>query len=262
MLENKKKYYWVILIGFILIIFISRGLKPLESGVFIVIKPVATFFSGAGNWFGEKFSLFSNIKEIKETNEELSNENLKLKFQLSEFKETENENQILREELDLREKREFNSEESLIIGQNLSENRRIIYLDKGSKDGIKAGSPVIVGEGILVGQISKVYLNGSEAELILDKNIRINSEIQENQIKGIIQGRYGTTVNMEMIPQTAELEKGQTVITSGLGGKFPRGLLIGYVDSYRLTVDQLFQSVSLKLPVDFNDLRIVGIIKD
>jgi rod shape-determining protein MreC len=66
---------------------------------------------------------------------------------------------------------------------------------------------------------------------------------------------------MEMIPQTADLKKGQTVITSGLGGGLPRGLLIGYIEDYQMTVDQLFQTASLKLPVDFKSLRMIWVVK-
>lgn len=262
MLKNKKfNNYWLILISLFLIMFIFKGLKPLESASFTVTKPFASFFSGAGFWFNQKLSFFLDIKEIKNENQELTNENLKLKFELTQLKEAENENEILREELDLKKRSSFEMEASLIIGQTLSKDRRVVYLDKGSQNGIKVGDPVVIAEGILVGEISKVFPNSSEAELILDKKTKINAEIQENQIKGIVQGKYGTTASMEMIPQTADLKKGQTIITSGLGEKFPRGLLIGYIDNYQVTVDQLFKTASLKLPVNFKDLRIVWVIR-
>jgi rod shape-determining protein MreC len=159
-------------------------------------------------------------------------------------------------------KNDFEVEASLILGQTLSQNSKIIYLDKGAKNGFKEGMPVIVGGGILIGRISKVYKNSSEAELVLDKNNKINAEIQEIQVKGIVQGEYGTSAVMDMIPQTAEIETGQTVITSGLGETYPRGLLIGFIKKKEMTVDQLFQKAFLELPIQFNNLRMVWIIKN
>jgi len=67
---------------------------------------------------------------------------------------------------------------------------------------------------------------------------------------------------MDLIPQASEVKEGQTVITSGLGGIYPRGLLIGYVQKTEITVDQLFQKASLNLPIDFKNLRMVWIIKN
>lgn len=262
MLKNKKNNrLWLFLGILILIFFISRSLKPVESLTLTISKPFASFFSETGHWFNQKLSFFSDIGEIKNENQDLVNENLKLKYQLVKLREIETENEIFRKELELKKKSEFDLLASMIIGLDLAGDRKIIYLDKGEEDGLKVGDPLIVGEGILVGQISEANSRSSKAELILDKNIKINAEIQENQIKGIVQGRHGTSANMEMIPQTADLKKGQTVITSGLGGGLPRGLLIGYIEDYQMTVDQLFQTASLKLPVDFKNLRMIWVVK-
>lgn len=262
--NNKKINYKIAVVGIIFVIilvFNSKENKPLEAISQTAVKPFASFFSRAGYWFEKKFSFFSDISETKKENETLFEENLKLKFKLSQLQEIQSENEVLREELDLMKKTDYQAEASLIIGRNLSEDRKIIYLDKGQKNGLKEGASVIVGGGILVGKISKVYLNSSEVELILDKNNRINAEIQEIETKGIVQGEFGTSASINMIPQTAKIEKGQTVITSGLGDVFPRGLLIGHIKEANVTIDQLFQKASLELPVQFNDLRVVWVIK-
>jgi rod shape-determining protein MreC len=206
-----------------------------------------------------------NVEKIKETkieNDKLANENLKFRFKLSQLKEIENENKTLREELELNKKVKFQTEATLVLGQNLSQNRRIIYLDKGEKNGFSEGDSVVLSDGILIGKITKVYPTSAEAELILDKNNRINAEIQEIGIKGIVQGEYGTSVIMGMIPQSAEVKENQTVITSGLGGEFPRGLLIGRIKEVEMTIDRLFQQASIESPVEFRDLRMVWVINN
>lgn len=263
--KNKKINNWLalgLLVVLMTLFFNSKQEKPFQSFFQTITKPFTSFFSETGAWLNRKIDFVSNISDLKNENEKLFNENLKLKFEISQLKEAENENRIFREELDLISKINFETEASLILGQTLSGNRQIIYLDKGSKNGIKEEMPVIVGEGFLVGKVIKVYQNSSEVELILDKNNKINAEIQETQIKGIVQGEYGTSAIMGLIPQVAEVKEGQTVITSGLGGIYPRGLLIGYIQKTEITVDQLFQKASLNLPIDFKNLRMVWIIKN
>ncbi len=262
---NKKINYSLILlvvIFVIILIFSSSKNKPFESAGKFLIKPLASFFSGSGYWFKNKLDFFSNIGEIKKERDFLIEENLNLKFKISQLKEAEKENEIFKKELDLMEKVDFETVASLIIGKNLSNNRKIIHINKGKKDGIKENAPVIVGGGVLVGKVSKVYSNNSEVELILDKNNKINAEIQEIETKGIVQGEYGTSAFIDMIPQTAKIKKGQTVITSGLGGVLPRGLLIGYIKDFDETIDRLFLKASLELPVQFNDLRLVWVVKE
>ncbi len=262
--NSKKINYGIIVISLIfvvILIFNFEENKPLESISQTLVRPFASFFSRVGYWFEEKTSIFSDISEVKRENEFLTEDNLKLKFKLSQLQEVEVENEVLRKELNLMEKSDYRTEASLIIGRSLSNDREIVYLDKGSKNGLEKEDPVIVAGGVLVGKITKIYPNSSEVELILDKNNKINAEIQEIETKGIVQGEFGTSVSINMISQTAKVEKGQTVITSGLGNVFPRGLLIGYVKDISTTMDQLFQKASLELPIQFNNLRMVWVIK-
>lgn len=264
MIKNKKINNWLV-IGLFLILLIlffsSKQKKPLQSFSNVIVKPFARVFAGAGFWFNEKIYFISSIGNLKNENERLFNENLKLKSKLVQAKEIENENKILREEIGLMVQTDFETEASLILGQTFSQNRKVIYLDKGSENGIRKGMPVIVGGGILIGKISEVYRTSSETELVLDRNNKINAEIQEIQVKGIVQGEYGTSSVMNMIPQIAEVKSGQTIITSGLGDVYPRGLLIGYVSEIEKTVDQLFKKALLELPVQFKNLRVVWVIK-
>ncbi len=173
----------------------------------------------------------------------------------------ESENKNLREQLDLSPREKFELETALIIGKDLSQSKEFVYINKGEKDGIKIGMPVIVSEGILVGKISNVFGGSSELELILNQEIKINGEIKESEAKGIIHGEYGTSVVMDMIPQTVEINAGDSIFTSGLGNTMPRGLLIGYVKDVSSTSDKLFQKTSISLPVSIEKIRAVSVIK-
>lgn len=263
LLQNRLFFYIAIILITVGVIFVSK--KAVDKGegvVFTVVKPFAGFFSNTGYWFQNKIDFVSSIGSLKKENEKLFEENLRIQSRLAELKEIESENEDLRKQLDLSPRDKFELETALIIGRDLNQSNEIVYLDKGEKNGIKMGMPVIVNEGILVGKVSKVFNRTSEVELILDQKIKINAEIQEMEAKGIVHGEYGTSVVMDMIPQTIEINTGDTIITSGLGNSMPRGLLIGYIKDLSPTADKLFQKTSISLPVSFEKIRTVSVIKN
>ncbi|MDA3815464.1 MAG: rod shape-determining protein MreC, partial [Patescibacteria group bacterium] len=257
LLKNRLFFYVAIILIAVGFIFVSKkAVDKGEGAVFFVMKPFFGAFSSTGYWFQDKIDFVSSIGSLKKENEKLFNENLKMQSKFADLKEVELENKNLREQLDLAPRDKFELETALIIGKDLDQSNEIVYLNKGEKNGIKVGMPVVVNEGILVGKISKVFGGTSELELILDQKIKINAEIQELQAKGIVHGEYGTSVVMDMIPQTVEINSGDAVITSGLGNSMPRGILIGYIKDLSPTADKLFQKASISLPVSFEKIRV------
>lgn len=249
----------VILVLFLFLNTIHK--KPLQSFVQWTASPVASFFSDAGYWFRDKTSFLVSIGELKDQNRELHEENIQLKSQIAELKNIRNENEELRSQLELAPREEYELEAALVNGKNLAKGSEILYLNKGKKDGIASGMPVIISEGILIGKIEKVFSGSCEARLILDSEIKVNAEILESQTKGIVHGEYGSSVVMDMIPQSIEIKKDETVVTSGLSGTFPGGLLIGYVKDVTTTADQLFQKASLNLPIEIDEARMAWVVK-
>lgn len=264
-IDSKTKYFWFFLILFLIIFIIIRANKttpPLDDTVHNVSSPFAKFLSATGFWFSDKFGFIASIGSLKKENEKLLKENSRLKSSLAKLSDIENENENLRKELDLNPRiKEYEMEAALIIGKDIGGFPELVYIDKGYDDGIQKDDPVLVEKGILIGQIKEVFKHQSEVELILSQKKNFNAEIEENSEKGIVHGEYGTSVVMDMIPQTVEIKKGDTIITSGLSEKIPRGILIGYIEETTPSADQLFQKASLNLPVDLNKARVVWIIK-
>ncbi len=262
LIKNRLFFYIAIVLIAIGIIFVSKKASNKGQGVaFAIVKPFASLFSNTGYWFQDKITFVSSIGTLKKENNELFEENLKMQSSLAELKEIKSENENLREQLELSPRDEFELETALIIGRELNQSSEIVFINKGENHGVKNGMPVIVNEGILVGKISKTFSGSSEVELILDQEIKINAEIQESEAKGIIHGEYGTSVVMDMIPQTIKINAEDSIVTSGLVSSMPRGLLIGYVKDVSSTPDKLFQKTSIALPVSIERIRAVSVIK-
>lgn len=238
----------------------NRG-KPLENVMSFATKPFSGFFSSSGFWFGSKFEFLGSIGNLKNENEKLFEENIRLKSQLANLKDVKSENEQLRKKIDLGPADKYEMASASIVGRETSNREEVYYINKGSKDGIGEGMAVVVEDGIYIGKILKVTQSQSQVEFLLSKNSRTNVEVVESSEKGIVRSEYGTSVILDMIPQTTELQSGDTIVTSGLSGLVPRGLLVGYIKDIAPSADQLFQKASVILPVNVGKIRIVSVIK-
>lgn len=260
--KKKTGKFYIALFCAILIFVVFHGAKakPFEGFVHFVTEPFSKFFSNTGRFANEKFGFAFSIGSLKNENKTLLEENLKLKTQIASLQDIKNENAQLREQLELAPRDSYDLKAGMIIGRDISSTSEEFVIDVGSKDGIKERMAVVVGEGVLVGKVKRVLHSVSYVEPILSKNSRVNAEIVETEAKGIVRGQFGTGVVIDMIPQTVEVNKGDSVITSGVGGILPRGILIGYAQDPIPTADQLFQQSSLVLPVDVNSTRMVWVV--
>ncbi len=241
-------------------IFHNSSKKPFEGFVHAITKPFSCFFSDAGRFTYNRFSFFSSIGTLKKDNSRLFEENLKLKSQIALLGDIKKENNELRKQIELAPRDSFKLKAAMVIGRDMSGLSDDFIIDAGSNGGVREQMAVVVGEGILIGKVKKALKATSYVELIRSKNSRVNAEITESGAKGIVRGQYGTSVIIDMIPQTVEINKGDPIITSGVGSILPRGLLVGYAQDPMPTADQLFQQASLILPVDYESIRMVWIV--
>lgn len=255
-----------ILIAVILIAVIAMFLnrknqeKPLESVVRKASAPPATFFSKFGSWTSDKFSFLTEIGTLKRDNQNLFEENVNLKAQIAKLEDVKNENNELRAQIELAPREEFELTSAFLIGRDLDLQSEVVHLNRGKRDGIEEQMAVIIGDGVLIGKVIKVLEASCDVELLISRSSKVNAEIVKKETKGIARGQFGTSIVLDMIPQAIKIEKGEPIITSGVGGILPRGLLIGYTQEATPTADQLFQRSTLELPFQMDKLRMVWIV--
>ncbi|MFH1577895.1 MAG: rod shape-determining protein MreC [Candidatus Omnitrophota bacterium] len=161
-------------------------------------------------------------------NQQLTKELSLINRQLHESEELYLENIRLRKLLDFKEKSAYPLTPANVVGYDPSNLSSIIIIDKGKKQGVKPGLAVIVNEG-LVGRIIDAGDLTSKVLLIDDINSGVAAFIQRNRQKGLISGSLGGRIILHYLPPEADIEVGDLVITSGLGGLYPKGILIGRV---------------------------------
>ena len=146
-----------------------------------------------------------------------------------------------------------------VIGRDTSSYLRWIIINRGTRDGIRVGHPVISNLG-LVGRVERATAYASWVRLANDPGSAVNARLQRSGAEGTVIGQLQGGMRMEYIPQSELVEPGDVVLTSGLGGTFPPGIVIGRVTSVRRQQATFFQAAEVQSTVDFDSLDIVSVV--
>lgn len=146
-----------------------------------------------------------------------------------------------------------------VIGLDTSGALRSITINRGTRDGIAIGMPVVTQLG-LVGRIIRVSANASQVQLITDQNSAVSGRLQTSRAEGSVLGLLTGNLRMDFIPLEAEIVEGDLVVTSGLGGNFPPDIVIGQVVSRRSFDFEVDQEAEVRSLIDFNTLEFVLVI--
>ena len=206
--------------------------------------------------------------------EQLRAEKQKLEFNLTQTQEATRENDRLRKQAGFPARAPWKLKPARVIGRDPSNWWRTVFIDVGSKDGVRVDMPVITPDG-LAGRVSAV--GGTRAQVVLlgDQNCRVGALVKETAENGIIIPyasdpaivtltylSRGTTVKASQVIVTSglELKPGNAVLTSGLGGVFPSGIDIGKIVDVRNVGFGLYQEARVKLAVNLNALDQVWVV--
>jgi len=247
-----------------LLVFLNpKGIfAPVRNIFATVFYPFEKIFYISSRKLSDTGEFLGSISKLRLENERLIKENNLLTSQLATLTDEKKENENLRRELDLLPRKKYELEAGFIIGQDPQKMGSWLIIDKGSVDGISQGMPAIVFEGIVVGKIGEVSLKSSKIDLLTNSSSSVSAADLNTGAKGIVRGEFGLGVILDMVAQTDALNIGDDVVTSGLGGDIPKGLLIGKIQEIRTTQDKLFQQALVIPQVKYSSLDQAFVIKN
>jgi len=240
-----------------LVVFGRIGLlRPVTTALDYATAPVRGVFRGAGSAIGGLGSNIEGIKHLQADNARLQDQVNSLQQLVSQDSEIRHENDILRNQLQIGGQSNAQLVAADVIGYQPDNFRQFITISRGSNDGIKTGMAVVSG-GELVGTVSDVSKTTAKVFLVTDPNFKTNGLDQSSRANGTVQGQLGNGLAMEMIAQGDTVTPGDTVVTSGLGGDLPKGIIIGQIQSVDQRDNQVFQSAQLISSVKISKLELV-----
>jgi rod shape-determining protein MreC len=146
-----------------------------------------------------------------------------------------------------------------VIGRDPSGWFKAIIINRGTDDGVEKGMPVIAPDGI-VGQVVTASYDYSKVMLLVDRSSAVDGLIQHNRTRGVIEGETDEVCRFKYVVRKAEVRVGDTVVSSGLDGLFPKGLRIGTVKEVTKDKPGIFQDVRVRPFVDFTRLEEVLVV--
>lgn len=244
----------------LVILALSGYLAPLSR---LALSPVVS----AQTWVSDRIQALQlyltgprDVAQLTQRNAELEAELAHLRTQIIELQQQLGEYRILSALLDFaRAYPEYQYVGASVIGRDPSPFFKYIHINRGSDDGLRRGMPVVTQQG-LVGRISQVTANAALVQLITDPSVTVNVRLEPSRAEAILSGSITGDISLDMIPQEIDVEAGDLVLTSGLGGNYPPNILIGQLTGVRSQDYDLFQSASMQPVVDFSDLEIVLVI--
>jgi rod shape-determining protein MreC len=259
----------VLLVAITLIGLISHSaglLQPVESAFLRVTAPLQAGTSGVADRFGQFAQTVRDLRTLRQRNEELEAENARLLLDNVRLREIAVEAALLRDLLNVPQASPSFEVQGArvvgrIIGQDPSNLQRYVLLDVGQEAGIARNMPVVNDRG-LVGRITEAGVGWSRVLLITDMSSSVNALTQSTRASGLVQGQPDGSLIMEAIPQSDTVSVGDTVFTSGLGGNFPRQILIGQVIEVQRRDYELYQTAIIQPTVDFDHVEVVLVITD
>ncbi len=258
-----KKYKIIIFIGALLVsalIMISYNLKFGAEQSFVkkialeTVAPVYKIFNGSIQGVQHAWRDYFLLVGIQEENQTLKKKINELKAVIVSYREGYLEAQRLKKLLSITDRYQYHFTAVRVIGREQATLSRTVLINKGSSDGLKNGMPVMAYPG-LIGRLIDVSRNVSRVLLFIDENSHVDAIVQRNRIQGIISGAGSRGMTLKYIPKTQDVQKGDVIISSGMGGIFPKGWLIGQVISVDRQSDGLFLKIDVAPFVDLSKLE-------
>lgn len=229
--------------------------NPIEVTLRDSLAPIQSLLMKLGGSFSNGLSSLSSVGKLDEENKQLKEQVAKLQGQLYLQEELKQENQRLKGLLQYKEQysRNFTTKAAAVIGRDPGNWFGTVTLNKGSAEGIVKGMPVLTPSG-LAGRIVAVSESTSELMLISDPRSGVGAMVQESRVPGVLEGTTSGSGETRLIhvPKDIQLKKGQVIITSGIGGTFPKGIPIGRIENVSNEPTGLFKTATV---VPFADLH-------
>lgn len=235
---------------------IKRDQTPFffESLIVTIVSPVQAIYSQAvssiSGVFGNYFFIVNSARENKELRRDVNQLAHEKNELIERLKQYERVSKLIPEDGPEAEKLMI----ATVIGRDPTQWSKVLFIDKGTDQGVQDNLAVMTNAGV-IGHIIQSTGRTSKVLLITDSRSAVDSLFQDSRVTGVVVGTGTNTVKMKYVPMNAEVKVGDPILSSGLGGIFPKGLRIGRVGDIIKMKQGLFQDITVNPSADFSRLE-------
>jgi len=268
----------LVVLGLLLLVFSEAGfLTPVEGALHYVLDPLQRLFSGAVAVTGDLFQTVRQVRELRAEVEELQAQVDALMVENVQLRDYKAEVETLQALLNFTDEfpilaylgadvigREGSNAfpSGDVVGSEPNPYLRYVTINVGAQQGVEPEMPVVSGGPGLVGRVAEIGPRTAKVQLLSDPDSAVAAVLQTSRITGLVVGQPDGTLRMEYIPQETKIDVGDIVLTSGLGGILPKGLVIGQVTEVVQRDYALFQAAVVRPAIDLSRLELVLVITE
>jgi rod shape-determining protein MreC len=270
MIKYIKEYrFYIILFFFLLIPILSidtstrnpRNYKFFDKAIVSITSPIQTLITYSLDSIVYIYHNYFALFETKQTHSTIIEENKRLMTTIINLREMEEENKRLRALLNFNEEFELDTVVARVISKDISPEFRALRLNRGTNDGIELNMPVVTQEGV-IGRVMRVSAKTADILTVLDILSGIDVIVKRSRARGIVEGLSDELCQLKYTLRTDDVQPGDLLITSGLGGIYPKGIPVGTVSNVFRKPYGITQTIEVSPSVRFNQIEEVLIIKN
>jgi rod shape-determining protein MreC len=200
---------------------------------------------------------YVTLRGVKAENDSLKRELADVQVELQQQRAVADRSRSLERLLELRNRLTLDTTAADIIAASATPDFRTVTIDKGSLQGLKADMGVIAPAGV-VGRVVTPTARASKVQLLIDRNAAAGVLIERSRAQGVALGSGDDRLRLEYVAETGDVVVGDVVVTSGIDGIFPKGLVVGRVES--VDKNGAYRQITVRPAVDFSSLEEVLVI--
>jgi rod shape-determining protein MreC len=236
------------------------GVPLLEVVIFGAFAEVQRGAAGLTGAIRDAWSGYGNLRGVRAENEELRRQLGELQVQFQQERARAERARQLERLLGFQQELRVDTIAASVIGASASLDFRGITIDRGSTTGVTANMAVIAPTG-LVGRIVTPTQHASKVQLLIDRNAAAGALVERSRAQGIVVGPAEEgLLRMNFVPATADVKIGDTIVTSGVDGIYPKGFVIGKIEQVD-SRNGIYKDIRVRPSVDFNKLEDVLVVK-
>lgn len=263
---QRKKRTWIIVPAALALLFLFLGriadLSFTKDAAMAVVSPFASVTLKMTDGTASVFRMFTGLKDAGSENEALREENRRLLSESALRADLEKENEALRRQIGVEPKKEHaRIAASVAYFDPLSFSYHAV-IDKGARDGVKEGMPVVMAGDIVFGKVTEVHDGFSRVMLISNIGNKVSVKTISERASGVLSGMERSSLYMDLIEKDAAIDPEELVVTSGLDGVYPRGLVVGWIKDVAVREEGIFKQAAVRPAFQERFSPVVFIIAD
>ena len=237
----------------------EKGVRFLDSISGVILSPFQNFFTQTIQSVSDSINHYFFLVDVSRQNDQLKLEVQRLINEKNQLIEHLASQKRLAKLMAYEDDWEKKTVVASVIGRDATQWSKVVVINKGTQDGVADHLAVITDAGV-IGQVIHAGLNTSKVLLVVDGRSAIDALFQDSRVSGVVVGMGGDECQLKFVPNTADVKVGDLVLSSGLGGIFPKGLIIGKVSQVVRKKQGLFQEITLIPGSDLSRLEEVLVL--